>query len=49
MILKGAPNEEIADDEACVITLIFNVWSVETLRYPAWLQESGGATRGMPT
>jgi hypothetical protein len=48
-VLKGAPNEEISDDEACVITSILNVWSVETPRYPAWLQDSGRATRGMPT
>jgi hypothetical protein len=54
-------NEEVADDVVVVVAmlglvddearnlLILNEWSVETPRYPAWLQESGRATRGMPT
>jgi hypothetical protein len=37
------------NDEAGKMILILNVWSVETPRYPAWLQESGRVTRGMPT
>jgi hypothetical protein len=40
---------ETNDDEAGEIILILNVSSVETPRYPAYLQESGRATRGMPT
>jgi hypothetical protein len=31
------------------VMLILNIWSVETPRYLTWLQESGRATRGMPT
>jgi hypothetical protein len=49
-ILKGASHEEVVNnetdeamvetnnDEANKIMLILNVWSVETSRYPAWLQ-----------
>jgi hypothetical protein len=49
-ILKGASNEEVVDDviaevvvktvndEGGEIMLILNVRSVETPRYPAWLQ-----------
>jgi hypothetical protein len=61
MVLKGASNEEVADDVVAVVAmlrlvddearnlLILNVWSVETPRYPTWLQESGRATRGTST
>jgi hypothetical protein len=45
-ILKGVSNEEVVDDVVVEVSmmklgkvmLISNVWSVETSRYPAWLQ-----------
>jgi hypothetical protein len=37
-ILKGASHEGVVNDETNEIMLILNVWSVETPRYPAWLQ-----------
>jgi hypothetical protein len=44
--LKGASNGEVVDDVVAEVStmklgkvmLISNLWSVETSRYPAWLQ-----------
>jgi hypothetical protein len=48
--MNGASNEEVVNDVVDeVVMLILNIWSVETPRYPTWLQDSGRATRGMPT
>jgi hypothetical protein len=49
MMKKSFIVVEMNDDEACEIMLIWNVWSVETPKYPAGCKESGRATRGMPT
>jgi hypothetical protein len=39
-ILKGASHEEVVNDETNEAMFdILNVWSVETPKYPAWLQE----------
>jgi hypothetical protein len=37
-ILKGVSHEEVVNDATDEIMSILSAWSVETPRYPAWLQ-----------